>query len=110
MAYDEELAHRIRAVFADRNVDPLEQHMFGGLAFMVRGHMTVGVMGDELMVRVGTDAHDDAVTQRHAREMDFTGRPMRSMVIVAPAGFDDDADLSCWVDRGLAFTTTLPPK
>lgn len=110
MAYDEELAHRIRAVLADRDVDPIEQRMFGGLAFMVRGHMTVGVMGDELMVRVGKDGHAEAIGQPHARVMDFTGRPMRSMVVVAPTGFDDDADLAAWVDRGLAFTTTLPPK
>lgn len=110
MAYDQELAHRIRAVLAGRDLDPVERQMFGGLAFMVRGHMTVGVMGDELMVRVGKAGHEEAVGRPHARVMDFTGRPMRSMVVVAPAGFDDDADLEGWVGRGLAFTTTLAPK
>lgn len=110
MAYDEDLAQRIRHVLAELDIEPIEQKMFGGLAFMVRGHMTVGVLGDELMVRVGKDAHEPSLALPHAREMDFTGRPMTGMVMVAPTGTGDDADLRAWVQRGLEFTTTLPAK
>jgi TfoX/Sxy family transcriptional regulator of competence genes len=110
MAYDQDLAHRVRAALADAGVDSVEQRMFGGLAFMVRGHMTVGIIRDELMVRVGKEAHEEAVALPHAREMDFTGRAMTGMVYVAPAGVEDDDDLRRWVDRGLRFTGSLAPK
>lgn len=110
MPYDQDLAHRVRAVLADDGVDAVEREMFGGLAFMVRGHMTVGIIRDDLMVRVGKDAHDDAVALPHAREMAFTGRPMRGIVEVAPAGVEEDHQLVAWVRRGLAFTSTLAPK
>jgi hypothetical protein len=59
--------------------------MFGGLAFMLNGNMCCGIVRDELMVRVGPDQYAGAVTQPHAREMDFTGGPMRGMIMVAPA-------------------------
>lgn len=110
MAFDEDLTHRVRAALADAGVDAVEKRMFGGVAFMVRGHMTVGIIRDELMVRVGKDAHADAVKQPHAHEMDFTGRPMAGMVSVDADGVRDEADLRTWVKRGLAFTTTLVPK
>lgn len=110
MAYDEDVAFRVREVLADADVYPVEREMFGGLAFMVRGHMTVGIIGDELMIRVGQDGHEDALAQPHAREMDFTGRPMTGFVYVAPEGFTRDEDLRAWVRRGLEFTGSLPPK
>lgn len=108
--YSEDVADAVRHALTESGVSAVERKMFGGLAFMVRGHMTVGVIGDELMVRVGKDAHPDAVAQPHAREMDFTGKPMAGMVYVAAPGFRDDEQLRAWVDRGLAFTSTLPPK
>lgn len=110
MAYDEEVANRVREALADADVIAIEKQMFGGMAFMVRGHMTIGINGDELMVRVGKDAHENAVSQPYAREMDFTGRPMRGYVYVGTDGFARDADLRAWVRRGLDFTGTLPPK
>jgi hypothetical protein len=72
--------------------------------------VTAGVIGDELMVRVGKDAHERALAQPHAREMDFTGKPMTGMVYVAEPGFRDDADLRAWVQRALDYVATLPPK
>ena len=72
---------------------------------MVRGHMTVGVLGTDLLVRVGLDAYEDALTRPSARPMDFTGKPSRSMVFVAAEGLDD-ASLESWVGRGFAFTAT----
>lgn len=109
MAYDEVLADRVRGHFGD---DPRlrEQKMFGGLAFLIDGNMCVGIVNDDLMVRVGPDAYEDAVAQPHAREMDFTGRPMRGIVYVNPKGVTSDANLEAWIDRGLAFAGSLPPK
>jgi TfoX/Sxy family transcriptional regulator of competence genes len=109
MAYDEGLAERIRGVLADRH-DVSEKKMFGGIAFMVRGHMTVGIVKDDLMVRVGLEEYADLVRQPHARPMDFTGRPMKGFVYVASAGLEDDADLERWVERGLAYALSIPAK
>jgi hypothetical protein len=109
MAYDEALATRIRAALAG-GTDVTEQRMFGGIAFMVGDRMAVGVVHDDLMVRVGPDAHDEAVVRPHARPMDFTGRPMRGMVYVAPAGLIEEADLAGWVEEGAAFAAAQPPK
>ena len=109
MAYDEGLAERIRDILRDRP-DVVEKKMFGGLAFMVRGHMSVGITGDELMVRVGKEAYEDALARPHAREMDFTGRALKGFVYVAPTGFQEDEDLSSWIGRGLAFAESQPAK
>ena len=84
--------------------------MFGGVAFLDRGHMFCGVLGPDLMVRVGPDAYDAALRRRHVREMDLTGRPMRRIVTVARAGVRTRRQLEAWVAAGLAFTRTLPPK
>ena len=109
MAYDEDLADRVRGVLGE---DPRlrEQKMFGGLALLIDGNMCVGIVGNDLMVRVGPDAYDDALGQPHAREMDFTGRPMRGIVYVGPKGTATDAALEAWVDRGLEYAGSLPPK
>lgn len=109
MAYDEGLAERLRDVLA-AVPEVRERKMFGGLAFMVRGHMSVGIIDDDLMARVGPDAHADVLTEPHVRPMDFTGRPMKGYVYVAAEGVAEDADLAAWVDRCLGFTSTLPPK
>lgn len=110
MVYGEQVADRVRETLAHAGVTPVEQKMFGGLAFMVGGHMAVGVLGDELVVRVGKGAYEDALAQPYAREMDFTGRPMTGMVLVGTQGFGDDATLRAWVQRGLDCTASLPPK
>ena len=110
MAYDEALADRIRATFAGES-GVVEKKMFGGLAFLVNGNMACGVAGgDDLMVRVGPDNHEDALSRPHARPMDFTGRPMRGMVYVARPGFESDKDLAAWVESGASFARSLPPK
>lgn len=109
MAFDEGLAQRIRDHLGKRpDID--EKKMFGGLAFMARGHMAFGIIGDELMVRVGPDAYETALKEPHAREMTFTGRSMRGMVYVGAQGFEDDDDLTKWMKRGLSFTRTLDDK
>ena len=109
MAFSEELADRTRVVLAERTRWD-ERKMFGGLAFMVAGHMCCGIIGDELMVRVGPDAYEEALSEPEAREMDFTGRPLRGMVYVSTAGVGTPEELAAWVDRGLRFVRSLPPK
>jgi TfoX/Sxy family transcriptional regulator of competence genes len=109
MAYDEGLAQRIREHLDDR-FDVTEKKMFGGVAFMLGGNMCCGVVADELMVRVGRDAYQDSLALPHAREMDFTGRPMRGMIYVGIEGIDADEDLAAWVDRGVGFASSLSAK
>ncbi len=84
--------------------------MFGGLCFLCGGNMACGIVGDELMVRVGPEAWPDAVRRQHAREMDFTGRSMKGMIYVGAAGFAEDEDLATWVERGTTYARSLPPK
>lgn len=109
MAYDHRLADRIRSVLAsERGIS--ERQMFGGLAFMARGHMCCGVVGSDLMVRVGPDAHDRALARKHVRPMDFTGRPLRGMVYVDAAGCGSARSLRSWIEQGLSFVRSLPPK
>jgi TfoX/Sxy family transcriptional regulator of competence genes len=109
MAYDTNLGPRIREVLKNRR-DIVEKQMFGGVAYMVNGNMAVGIVKDDLMVRVGPDAHDEALTRPHTRPMDFAGRPMRGMVYVAPAGVSTDAALGDWVHRAVDHALTLPAK
>lgn len=109
MAYNEETAERLREEL-EVVADITEKRMFGGLSFLLSGNMAIGVVGDELCVRVGPEAFDEAVQLPGARIMDFTGRPMKGWVFVAPEGFADDNSLAAWVRRGTDFAGTLPPK
>lgn len=109
MAYDEILAERIRTVL-HRRKGISERKMFGGLCFMAGGNMACGIVKDELMVRVGPDAYEDALAQPHARPMDFTKRPMKGMVYVGTKGISTDEGLKAWVLRGLGYARSLPAK
>jgi hypothetical protein len=84
--------------------------MFGGIAFMSHGRMFIGVLGDTLMARVGPNRYAEALQQPWAREMDFTGKPMKGYVFVAPEGFESDYGLEYWLTRCLEFVESLPPK
>jgi len=112
LAYDEGVAQRVRETLDDvaENDDVVEKKMFGGLAFLLGGNMCVGVVGDELMVRVGPDAYEKALKLRHAREMDFTGRAMKGFVYVACEGIESDQALARWIERGVDFAASLPAK
>lgn len=110
MAYDEGLADRVRRQLDAQHGAFEEKKMFGGVCFLVGGNMACGIVRDTLMVRVGKDAYDDALSQPHAREMDFTGRVLRGLVYVDPEGLDDEDALDDWVARGLAFAGSLPKK
>ena len=109
MVYSEQLADRTRAALvASRHLE--ERKMFGGLAFMVNGHMCCGIVGEELMVRVGPDLYQSSLAQPHTREMDFTGKTLQGMVYVGSEGLETERDLGQWVQRGLAFISTLPTR
>jgi TfoX/Sxy family transcriptional regulator of competence genes len=84
--------------------------MFGGVAFLVKGHMSVGIVQAKLMVRVGPESYDRVLRERHARRMDFTGRPMKGFVYVLPEGYETDAELQRWVNLGVSYVTSLPAK
>jgi TfoX/Sxy family transcriptional regulator of competence genes len=109
MAFDEGLAQRLREQLGDQG-GVAEKRMFGGLAFMVDGNMCVGVMGDELIARVGPAATEGALGRPGARAFDFSGRPMKGWVTVGQGALADDDALAGWVDASLSFVRTLPAK
>jgi TfoX/Sxy family transcriptional regulator of competence genes len=109
MAYDEGLAERVRGLLEERGIVS-ERKMFGGLAFLIRGHMTVGIVKDELMVRVGPETYRDVLREPHARVMDITGRPMKGFVLVSSQGLESDRDLQRWSSVGWSTPHPFPPR
>mgnify|MGYP001076593929 CR=1 FL=1 len=109
MAYDEGVAERLRELFSNHD-NVAEKKMFGGIAFMVNGNMCCGVVNDTLMARVGPDQYEAALKRPHTRKMDFTGKPLKGFVYVAPEGFESDSDMAGWVKRCRDFVATLPAK
>jgi TfoX/Sxy family transcriptional regulator of competence genes len=109
MAFDQGLAQRIREQLAATG-GLTEKQMFGGLALLVDGNMCVGVIGEELIARVGLDATDAALGRPGSRLFDFSGRPMKGWITVDPAALEDDDALAAWIDDALGFVRTLPPK
>ncbi len=107
--YDAGTAERIREILSDRR-GVVEKRMFGGLCFMVNDKMCCGLTKTEFMVRVGKDAHADALRQPHARPMDFTGRPLSGMVYVDAAGYETDEALAKWIARGLAAVAPVAKR
>lgn len=109
MPYNEVLAERIRrALKGTRSLT--EMNMFGGIGFLVRGNLACGVIGNEMMVRVGPDNHATTLREPHVRPFDMTGRPSKGWVVVRASGLKDDAALRSWARRGVAFAKSLPPK
>src|SRR5262245_20149360 len=110
MAFDEKLEKRIAAALEREGTAFETKYMFGGVAFMVRGHMAVGIVKDDLMVRVGAEAHESSLEEKHTRPMDFAGRPMKGMIYVSPDGTSTDADLARWVSVATGYAKTQPVK
>lgn len=106
---DDVLAGRIRRILGP-GPEITERRMFGGLAFLVNGHMCCGINGEDLMLRVGADGQADALAQPGARPMDFTGRPLRGFIYVDETGYGTPDGLASWIDRAVRFAGSLPPK
>lgn len=110
MAYDEDLANRIRELLGPvGGID--EKRMFGGLAFLVNGNMSVAASRDSgLMVRIAPDDTDKLLGRQHVELMSMGGRQMRGWLRVAPEGLKTKRQLQNWVDRGVGYASTLPAK
>jgi TfoX/Sxy family transcriptional regulator of competence genes len=109
MACDEGLAERVRSILSRRGGFS-ERKMFGGVCFMIDGHMCCGVTKTDLMLRLAADEVMRALRRQHTRPMDFTGKPMKSMIFVDAQGTDSEEALHEWVERAIAFVRTLPPR
>jgi hypothetical protein len=103
------LALRVRQALASYD-GVSERAMFGGLAFMLHGHMCCGVVGDELVARIGPTQAAAALAMPYTRPMDFTGRPFKGFVFVQPAGLRGEQALRRWVAKACAYVATLPQK
>jgi len=110
MAYDEDLAHRLRELLTEE-VAVTEKKMFGGLAFLMNGNMCVSASRKGgLLVRIDPADTDAALARPHVKLMKMGGRTMAGWIIVAPEGVKTKREVAAWVKRGVAFAKTLPPK
>jgi hypothetical protein len=109
MAYDKALSGRIQGIVG-RIPGISSKEMFGGMAFMLNGNVACGVIGEYLMVRVGPAGQADALAQEHTRPFDYSGKPMNGWIYVMPGAIRAEAELEKWVQRGLDFAGSLPPK
>ena len=107
MAYDTFLSERISNQLKQKGISFEGKKMFGGIAFMIRGKMCVGVVKNELMARVGPKHYEEALAKPGCREMDFTGRPMKGYVFVSSDGIDAEKDLEYYISLSLAFNEEL---
>jgi TfoX/Sxy family transcriptional regulator of competence genes len=109
MPYDDLLAARIRAI-----VEPLpnleEKKMFGGVCVLINGNMACGVYKDDLIVRVGTEKYQAALSRPHTKLFDITGKALKGWIMVEPQGCKTEKALKAWVEQGVAFARSLPKK
>ena len=109
MAFDQELADRVRELLSPRE-GLTERRMFGGIGFMLNGNLLVGVRKDSLLVRLGPEQGEEALKEAHVSEFNITGRSMKGWVLVAPEGIEQDDQLSGWIQRALEYVGQLPTK
>jgi len=109
MSYDESLAQRVHNLLK-RQQGFSQRKMFGGLCFMLHGNMCCGITQNELMLRLGEINAQKALEMPYTRVMDFTGKPLKSMIFVEQPGFKEDDDLKYWVSQAVKFVKSLPPK
>ena len=109
MAFDETLATRIRkALSRKKGIEP--KKTFGGLCFMMNGHMLVGVWKDSMIVRLGLEQEEEALLEPHVRRLDIKRKPMKGWIVVEPEGVKDDDQLKGWIQRAVEFVGKLPAK
>jgi len=109
MPYSESLAERVRQILVDRR-GITEKKMFGGVGFLLRGNMCVGIWKTSLIARLGPEQAGDALKQPYIREFDITGRPMKGWVMIEADGVEMDQQLDGWIEQATTFVETLPAK
>jgi hypothetical protein len=109
MAYSQALADRVRSAIGNRR-DVAEKKMFGGVVFLLRGNMLVGIWQQSLIVRLGPEQAAQAMKREYVRQFDVTGRPMKGWIMVEPDGLETDAALAAWIEQATTFVETLPAK
>lgn len=109
MVYNHDLAERILKIL-EAHAGIKETKMFGGVGYLVGGNMACGVNKDDLIIRVGPEKYEAALTEEHTKVFDLTGRPMTGWIVVTEAGYRTDSDLKTWVERGLDYASSLPHK
>ena len=107
MGYDEGLAARIRQHLEESH-GLQEKKMFGGLAFLLHGNMACGILGEDLIVRVGKEHYEESLQRPHTRVFDITGKAMRGWISVGPEGCDEE--LGAWLQKGVDYARTLAAK
>jgi TfoX/Sxy family transcriptional regulator of competence genes len=109
MAYDEVLAERVRDVIGE--ADGLTtRKMFGGIAYMIFGNMACGVLDEVIVLRLGNEGAREALEEPYMSPMDFTGKPMKSMVYLDESGYEDDEVMERWIEQAVGFARSLPQK
>lgn len=108
MAYNLKLAERIRSELD--GIPVVEKKMFGGVGFLLKGNMTVGVNQDNLIVRVDPEKHSALLKKSHVRPFDMTGRPMKGWLVVEAPGVKTEKQLRAWVKESVEFASTIPAK
>ena len=109
MTYDDGLAQRVRDLICD-HPGYVEKKMFGGVGFMLGGNMACGVNQENLIIRVGPENYQDALSRPNVEIFGLTGREMKGWIVVKESGYQKDDDLQEWVDQGVAFALSLPEK
>jgi len=109
MTYDEELAQRVRDLISD-HPNFVEKKMFGGIGFMLGGNMACGVNQENLIIRVGAENYQGALSKPNVEIFGLTGRAMTGWIVVKEPGYQKDDDLQEWVDQGVTFALSLPEK
>lgn len=109
MAFDQGLAFRIEEILAE-TPGLMIKKMFGGIGYLVNGNMACGVSQNALIVRLAVEEYPEALRKPFTRKFDMTGREMRGWILVDPPGIEDDQDLITWVQTGINYATSLPPK
>jgi len=103
MAFDQYLADRISSFFKAKNLSVEEKNMMGGLCYMLDDKMCVGIVKDELMVRVGLEVYESCLQKPGCKEMNFTGRSMKGYVYVESSALDTDEELAGWLQLAVDF-------
>lgn len=109
MAYDEGLAQRVREILEEKP-GYNEKKMFGGICFLLHGNMACGILDYDIIIRVGPEQYEKSLKLPYTRIFDFTGRPMKGWIMVSQKGHDSDDDLFGWVQKGVNYALSLPPK